>query len=361
MTNWTEFGGDEKFFVPEFDLLIDGELLTGDVKADVLNVAYQDSVDTLDSFEILVNNWDADKLEFKYSDTHQFDPGRELELRMGYVGEIGLRLMIRGEITSIRPTFPTRRFSRMVVSGVNVLHRFRDQQRSLSYAEMKDSEIAEEIGGRLGVTVRTDGAAKAAEPIIFFQLQDNQYDLVFLMERARRNGYDLFVEDDGETVYFGPTKNVGDPLNIVRYGSFALEFEPHVSLADQVTEVTVRAWSFEDKELIERTVSRAGGLEARPGEAGIKIDPRQEIVVTQPMESGEEADALVAGTFERIRQKFVTAAGSLVGIPDVRAGTVLRVEGLDRRFSGDYFVTASRHVFDDSGYSTRFECRMEGL
>ncbi|MCP4654024.1 MAG: phage late control D family protein [bacterium] len=355
MTDWTQLAGKNKFFVPEFEVKVDGQVLKGKVKGDILNVAYRDSVDELDSFEVLVSNWDQDKLVHPYSPGDQFDPGRKLELRMGYVGEIGLRLMIRGEITSIRPTFPTRRYSRMVVSGLSVLHTFRKKQISELYLEMKDSEIAEEIGGRLGVTMHTDAAAKAAEEKITYLIQDNQYDIVFLYERARRNGYDLFVEKDSETVYFGPSENVTAPRNTVRYGVFSLEFEPQLSIVDQVKAVTVRSWSHKDKKLVEQRVKNQGGA------MGVDIGKREEIVVNQPVQSGKEARTLAEAILTRTKQKMVTATGTVIGIPEIRAGTVLEIQELDSRFTGEYFVTATQHIFDKNGYVTKFECRREDV
>ena len=362
MTNWSSFGGEEKFFVPELDIKIDGQLLPREVKVDVRSVTYQDHLSQLDSFEILVNNWDTVDSRFKYSDSHQFDPGRRLELFMGYEGDVGMRRMISGEITSLRPTFPADSPSLISVSGLSALHPFRNRQNSWVYEKMRDSEIAEMIGDRLGVKVHTDPAAKAEEDILGYLLQDNQYDIVFLLERARRNGYDLFVEEDRETVYFGPSDFVKGPRNILRYGSFALELEPTLTTVDQVHSVTVRSWSAVKKELVEEVAPRGplGGSGDGPnGGFGPTFGPRHEIITDQPAESPLEAKRLAQAVLDRIRRKMITATGRVVGIPDIRAGTVLEIEELDARFTGEYFVTASHHRFDVEGYSTYFECRRE--
>jgi phage protein D len=48
-----------------------------------------------------------------------------------------------------------------------------------------------------------------------------------------------------------------------------------------------------------------------------------------------------------------------VGLPDLRAGSVVYIDGLGERFSGRYFVTSTTHAISDSGYTTQFECRRE--
>ncbi len=52
----------------------------------------------------------------------------------------------------------------------------------------------------------------------------------------------------------------------------------------------------------------------------------------------------------------VTAAGSTVGLPDLRAGVNVRIEGVGERFSGVYYVTSTRHTFSSGGYVASFEC-----
>lgn len=52
----------------------------------------------------------------------------------------------------------------------------------------------------------------------------------------------------------------------------------------------------------------------------------------------------------------VTASGKAIGIPELRAGTLIEIRGEGKRFSGHYFVNATIHTIGDSGYTTSFEC-----
>jgi len=54
----------------------------------------------------------------------------------------------------------------------------------------------------------------------------------------------------------------------------------------------------------------------------------------------------------------VTATGSCIGLPDLRAGQHVRIKGVGARFSGLYFVTETTHTINDQGYTTKFTaCR----
>src|SRR5918912_1435806 len=90
----------QEFYVPYFQVKLLGRPLGQDVIRDILQVSYKDTIKEIDSFEITINNWDAAARKFKYSDSDLFDPGKELELWMGYYGKDTLRLMIRGQITA---------------------------------------------------------------------------------------------------------------------------------------------------------------------------------------------------------------------------------------------------------------------
>jgi phage protein D len=56
---------------------------------------------------------------------------------------------------------------------------------------------------------------------------------------------------------------------------------------------------------------------------------------------------------------MVKGTGSTVGLPDLRAGGVIELLGMGRRFSGTYFIVSTTHAIADGGYTTNFECRRE--
>lgn len=370
----------QDFYVPYFEVKLRGRVLPKDVIRDVLQVTYKDSIDEIDSFQITINNWDADKRTFKYSDhvpsgeEVSFEPGEEIELWMGYYGRDRLRLMLTGEITSLGPTFPSGGQPTLAISGLNLMHRLRTEQKSRAWENLRDSDIAKQIGTQLNIQVRTDAAAVATEDVYPYLLQHNMYDIIFLMQRARRIGYDLFVEEvsqDGQAasrqLYFGPSVNVRRVTYQLTYGRSLIEFSPTLTTANQVGEVTVRSWDPVNKEVIEETAKRSEiqtrGVGAEGGQAVIEqsFNQRKEVIASPPVNTKAEAKKLAIETLERIAKDMVTGSGSVVGLPDLRAGNVVEIDGLGTRFSGRYFVTGTTHAIGDSGYTTQFECRREEL
>ncbi len=359
----------QDFYVPNFEVKLRNQPLSKSVVRDVLQASYKDNIKDVDSFEITINNWDADKRDFKYADETLFDPGNELELSMGYFGNGAMRSMITGQITSLRPTFPQSGQPTLVISGLNLLHKFRDKQESHAYEQLTDSQIAKQIAGRLGVQIRTDANAERQEETYKYLFQDNQYDIVYLMERARRLGYDLFVEESGgnSQLYFGPSVNISQVTYKLDYGKSLIQFQPNLSTANQVAKVTVRGWDEVAKQKIEATVERSEIATKGVGEEGgqAQIDrsfaDREEVITDKPVATEEEARTLARETLEDISKDMIKGNGATVGLPDLRAGGVIEIGGLGKRFSGRYFITATTHTIGNGGYTTQFECRREEL
>ena len=369
------------FYVPTFAVKLRGRELEDDVVSDILQVSYRDNIKEIDSFEITINNWDADKRDFKYIDQDLFDPGKELELWMGYRGQ-DLKLMIKGQITSLRPSFPSAGQPTLAISGLNVIHKFRTQEETFSYINKTDSQIAEIVGERLKIKVNTDPDAR--ETPYEYVFQDNQYDIIFLMERARLAGYDLFVIEKnagGKTtseLYFGPSnklKAVTYQLSFARYRIRTkeeatklfplIDFKPELSTAQQVSEVTVKGWNPKTKKAISQTAKREDiktkGVGAKGGQAAIEksFSERKEIITDRPVSTDAEAKKLAIASLDMIAKEMVKGNGATIGLPELRAGGVVEMDGMGARFSGRYFLTATTHAIGDGGYTTNFECRRE--
>ncbi len=92
-----------------------------------------------------------------------------------------------------------------------------------------------------------------------------------------------------------------------------------------------------------------------------KSDAREEQVVDEPMFTQKQADLRAKAILLERTKDLVTATGTCVGLPDLRAGCRIGIAGLGARFNGEYFVTDTVHTINDSGYITKFTARREEL
>ncbi len=373
----------QAFYVPAFELTVNGRPANRETVRDLTEVSYEDSLDAIDSFTLSFNNWDTDQLRPAYvgegADEARWgdlQPGNGVELRLGYVDD--LRLMTTGYFTALEVEFPESGFTKATVRGLNVLDRFRDTQYTWSWpagteAPKKDSEIAEEFGqapgspaghpGLVGIDrVITNATAKGREVAQEHVYMNNQYPIVFLMQLARRNGYEVVYQivDDRPQLYFGPSDQLHDVTYMLEWGKTLTSLKATISTARQVKKMTVVGW--------DRVAKRAFSGVATIDEVDVPDTVRalaratgREEVVTYPVVSTEEqARRMASDLLTHNASRLIEVEGTVIGLPDLRAGRNVILARVGPHLNGTYLVTWTKHVLNDSGYRTQFKARMEG-
>jgi phage protein D len=382
------------FFAPDFQLWLFGQEAPPTVVRDIVEIKYEDALEKIDGFTLTVNNWNATTRKPIYFGHYDdppgehpkiFEPGTELLLFLGYQGDT--RLMMTGIITSVDVQFPESGHSKLVVSGLNILDRFRRQQYTWSWpddgsATIRDSDVALALGRApdeaqhrpgFNIEVRIDDAAHAAEPQLDNIFMNNQYPILFLMERARARGYEVLLgeeEDENGKVsqhlYFGPTRSLRDITYDLEWGKSLVSFHPTYSSSRQIFAVKVCGWDRAAKKAIavRRTLDDLLGQPPQ-GNKLPNVDlvnvartaNREDIITSPPARSVKDAEDRGDAFLARAHQAMVEATGVTIGLPDLRAGRSVKISGTGRHFDGDYTVVSSTHTLNDSGYRTSFTAR----
>jgi phage protein D len=382
------------FYVPQFEVRIEGVGLSRDVLRDVREVTYNDDINEIDGFQITVNNWDPDKRAYKYigSETpaslagssnesvlqRLFDPcNKKVELWMGYAGK--LQLMLTGIFTSLTPNFPSSGGPTLTVGALNLLHRFRGEKHTKVWENLTVSKIASEFtltntATKTQLSVTPDSGNVNREQPCRYLMQDNQYDLDFVMSLARRSGYVLLLQEEitdtrgnvtrPAQLYFGPSNGTGlrEATVELGWGKSLMEFQPTLTTANQVKSVTVRGWNRDTKSVISKTVDLSDSqlnFNRDLKDLLNVCDPHEEQVVNEPVFTERQAEERARYILENRFRDMVTASATVVGLPDVRAGRNVTITGVGARFSGNYFVTQTSHSIGSNGYTTHFNARRE--
>lgn len=374
------------FYAPGFELRIDGVGLPAGVLRDVMEVTYHDDINEIDGFEVTVNNWDASARRCKYlgsetaaqlnggSDAAQlftlFDPaGKSAELALGYSGNF--QSMVRATFTTMEPNFPESGPPVLTVRGSNILKGLRTKQFTGAWVNKTPSEIALNFNDlRNGSHPRlprpwkivTNTQAASAEDEIEYVAQKNQYDVDFLLQLAHGQGYTLEADEDTQELYFGPSQN-STPTNYqLAWGSGLMSFKPSLATANQWKSVTVRGWDRQTQKPIVVKVGQDDPQVKKLNSNLLSLVPdRQEQTVDLPVFTAAEAKQRALAIMLDRSKEIVTAHGKTVGLPKLRAGTLVDIRGIGARLSGTYFVTKTTHTLGENGYLTEFDCRREDL
>jgi phage protein D/FlaG/FlaF family flagellin (archaellin) len=286
------------------------------------------------------------KIGFVASTTH--DPNFDDELE---------EYLIEGEITGIEVSFNEKSEAPIIVRGYDISHRLHRGRHNYSYLNMSDTEIVKDIAKRTGITMNRSDNSGQNHKYVF---QENQTHMEFLRERAARIGYELYVQDN-KLNFCKPASQSSLQL---KWLDDINSFKTRITSAEQVSSVEVRSWDYTQKKAIseiatsEKVVTKTG---SELGSAAINKfnlkEPTKITVVDQPVSTPQEAKAMAQALCDELGGEFIYADAKSEGNPKIRPGRVVTINGLGDRYSGQYYVTETRHIYSRRVYHTDFSVR----
>ncbi|MEZ4643475.1 MAG: VgrG-related protein [Chloroflexota bacterium] len=292
--------------------------------------------------------------DLKLLDEGPFDLTKEIEITA--LKPDGTRVtLMKGEITALEPNFEAGMVAQLLVRGYDKSHRLYRETKSQAFLNKKDSDLAEEIARAAGLRAEVEATSTVYDHIY----QHNQSDLAFLMQRAWRIGYECFVAD-GKLYFRRPPQN-GTAVTLT-WGRELTSFRPRMTLAEQVDEVIVKGWDADQQKAV---VGQAQNGRLYPSIQESKnganwagnFGAGKLIIVDEPVVSQAEANALAAARLDELSGAFIEAEGVAYRRPDIKAGSMVTLAGLGKRFSGTYLVTNATHTYNADGLKTVFTVR----
>lgn len=358
-------------YAPSFRIVVKNknvELQHGST-VDVLSLSVTETFNRADTFMFVVRDRHPDPNRLfaggdalRWMDSDVFDECNEIEIHMGYVGN--LHPLFLGEITAVSTSFPASGQPTLTVQGQSLYHRLHRARRRRPFDPGTDSDIAEEIGSDLEMGVEADDTESEHALVS----SDGGTIGSLLRRRARRLNYEVTVKD--RTLYFQRPRYLDNPSAALtlEWGKDLISFSPRLSTHNLPTEVTVRGCQ----------TSRERGKEpivgtARVGDERVSLGDRTGQQVVQQafgdshllvedhdVASPQEATEMARARLEAEGMRYIVGEGACVGNPELRSRTVIELRGLGERFSGLYYVTSTTHRINGSGYLTDFSVERNG-
>ncbi len=333
----------------QFFIKVDGSDLPTAVMDDMIELSVDTSLTLPDALSIHLHD---EKLT--WLDDGPFVLGKEVEVAAQLKGKGPSSVIFRGEITALEPEFAEDTHATLLVRAYDRSHRLHRGTRSQAYLEVTDSDLAGRVANDAGLRAQVDDTSEV-HPYV---LQHNQTAMEFLGERARRIGYEFFVED--RTLYFRKPAQGAAALQL-EWGVELRSFRPRLSLVEQVDEVFVGGWDPKARQAITghatrgRATPQIGERQSGQELAAAAFAGARRVVADIGVASQAEADTMAQAILDEISGAFIEAEGECWGRPELHAGKAVELKALGRRLSGTYFVTEASHIFSkDGGYYTRF-------
>jgi uncharacterized protein len=276
--------------------------------------------------------------------------GKTLEVQMGYTDR--LSPVFFGYITAVNIRFPKGGTPELTVTGMDLSFKMMRGRGSKSWANKKVSDIVKEIGQRYGVSSFVIDATTKPLPNL---PQEPGNDYQFLQALAQTMNYEFFIV--GKTLYFRKKNTNKTPLMTLSWGKHLMSFNVEQNIADQVTKVVVRSWDAKTQKVIEassQTVNKIG-TNAKTGADLLKTlgDFEENLYVNA--EDAQDAKAKADAAMNERALKLVTGDAESIGLPEIRAGRYITLDGLGKRLNQPYYIVNATHTIDESGYITQFK------
>jgi len=385
-------------YAPDFQIRISGEAMPAAVRAVVTSVKYEDGQNAADRVEIGLANPNLRWLQrhirglgfqgfptgikigpVRVADAAPegtFDIDNKLTLSMGYA-QAPLEEMFKGEVTGLNVNYPNGGMPTMTLVAHDYMNRLTQGSKARGFGLLPDFLIASILSAEnllipmIDPTITAASTAVAVVKAIFSMSGTKQgsrasgeSDFAFLTRIAEFYDADFWVE--GDVLYLSRFLKDYSPRLTLTWGESLMEFSPTVSTVGQVAGVSMKftlreiplnflvsvSWDFDRETLAIAIV---------PGEAAAgaaAVSGPNFSIVDKPISSPADIAANALLILRKLRKKLnsrVTGSGSAIGDPRIRAGAVIRLEGLGPDFSGDYRIASANHSMDSGGYRTSFQ------
>lgn len=322
--------------------------MEADVKEAVISLTYDNNQEQADMFQITLNNADL-----RFTDSALFDVGKDVEIHMGYVNNV--QPMMLGEIASVSPSFPEGGAPTITITGYDKSQRMRHNHKARSFKFSNASLIASQIAAENLLIPVVDPT-----PLTFESKTQNSSDMAMLKELAARTFFEVYVHWD--KLYFRLPRPQTEAV-FLEWGKNLSSFSPRLSTSGQVGIQCVRDYDQKLATTIVGIVPVIGvdtnldNIVEKLGSTFVDqlTDFGMNCVTDKTVDSFPDALAFAKAILQEILEGVFEGHGTCIGIPELRAGNIVNIEGIGKKFSGDYRLRKVTHSIGSGGYQTTFE------
>lgn len=313
----------------------------------LMSVVINKEINRIPSATIIYADGDVAKQTFELSSKSDFEPGKKIEIKVGYRGKEDS--VFKGVVVKhgIKVTGGS---SMLVVECRDEAMKMTLSAHSKYYADSKDSDAIETVIGNHGLQKDVEATSVKHKEIVQYYATD--WD--FMMCRAEMNGM-LCIVKDGKVSVAKP-KFSGEAVLKITYGATIYDLDAEVDARFQYKSIKATAWNPADQKLVE-------GIEAakaNPPKAGnFDADKLADV--------GGEKDFSLQHTGNLKDQELQQWANSMMlkhslamirgnvrtdGYAEINPGDLIELLDVGDRFKGKLYVTGVRHEIGNGAWYT---------
>jgi phage protein D len=353
---------DISYYAPAFEIKLDGrniEKIDPALKKSINSIIITKAIGQSDHIKVEIQDY-MEAGKFTWMDNKVFDMGKKINAAVGYTGKMTHKA--EAHIQEISTAFTSGLAPTITIEGSHKgFTQLAKKTKTAVYKKKKDSDIVKKIASEVGLRPSVDNTKLTFELKVKRGKTDN---LTFIKTLVSQNTQFEFFITEGK-LYFRKAAINKKPVTKLKWGEHLVNFSPTANLSKMITGVIALA------SLKKKTIKvKVGAGKEKKVESKKKLGSQLakkhigeniEYITDQPVDSKEELKELAMARLGAKTAEFVTAEASTVGIPELKPGVCVQLEGLGKKFSGKYYITKTVHTIDGSGYKVNFSVRSNVL
>lgn len=334
-----------------FEIKVGGKSLPKDLV--VMKIRVNTEVNKIATATVAILGGNSYESLFKESETPEFEPGKEIEISIGYAEKntkvfSGIIQKHRLAIDEGYLNYSSR--SKLVLEATDKAFKMKLEKKSDLYEKKKDSEILSTLIAGAGLSKKIQNTSFQHESISRHHVSDWE----FLLHRAKANG--MLVLNSFNKITVETPKVSGSAKVKLIYGKDAYSFHADLDAGEQLQQIESAAYDIFNEKSIKQNSAEPAQLD-KPGSIvgknlGKVFAPQKFNWPTMvPVESKElkflADSALIFSRLKRIKGDI-----SFKGVADINLGDIVELEGFGKLFNGSVYVTAVEHKVENGDFIT---------
>jgi Rhs element Vgr protein len=316
----------------------------------LLSIIVNKEVNRIPTATLVYTDGEPSKQSFELSGKADFEPGKEIEIKVGYSSDE--KLLFKGIV--IKHSIRIRnKNSVLIIECKDKAVKMTAACKNKYALDTKDSDIIEELIDSYGLEKDVASTTVTHKQIV----QYNCTDWDFMLCRADVNGL-LCIPNDGK-LSVAPPEFGGDAALTIQYGATVHNLDAEIDARLQYKSVKGSVWNYTDQELVKDTEAEDPGV---PDAGNLSADALADVIgeseyrlfnsakIEEPELQAWVNAAMMKNRLAKIRGKVTTD-----GTADVLPGQLIQLNGVGDRFEGKLFVTGVRHQISEGLWQTTFQ------
>ncbi|MFB9845498.1 type VI secretion system tip protein VgrG [Mucilaginibacter ginsenosidivorans] len=329
--------------LPTKTILVNGTAIAGNYS--VLSVAVSHMAHKVPEAQIVLLDGDVSTATFEVSNSADFIPGVEIEIKAGYHGQEDT--IFKGMVVKQAVKILQGQSSVLNIVAKHDIFKTTLNRKNASFKDKKDSEVIESL-----ITGSSDVDATTTQHKHLLQSFCTDWDFINL--RAEANG--MFVLPKYDKIQVKAPVLDAAPVLSLYYGSSILEFEAEMDARNSYSQVKVSGWSASDQKVIDSTESNQwNGKE--PGnftsnDAANAVGNSSLDMFWQGDTVTDNLDTVAKAAVIRHHLSKTFGRAQCIGFATIWPGDIVELNGVGDRFNGKAYVTGVHHSIREGKWDT---------